>query len=92
MLAWCSVGCLPAAQRTSVLPCHPTHPNLPGSPRHLPRPRSYSRGYINPSEEQDLPKVAVDAATLEALQALARAQGKSVAHVASEALQQLASK
>jgi hypothetical protein len=36
--------------------------------------------------------VAVDQATLEALQALAAAQGKSVAHVASEALQQLASK
>jgi hypothetical protein len=36
--------------------------------------------------------VAVDAATLEALEALAKAQGKSVAHLASEALQQLAKK
>jgi hypothetical protein len=55
-------------------------------------PLSYSSGYISPAAEQDLPKVAVDQATLEALQALAAAQGKSVAHVASEALQQLASK
>jgi hypothetical protein len=57
-----------------------------------PPPCSYKQGYVSPTSEDSLPKVAVDAATLEALEALAKAQGKSVAHLATEALQQLAKK
>ncbi len=51
--------------------------------------RDYAKNYVPSTAVEELPKVAVDESTFKALQSLAAREGKSLAHVANEALQQL---
>ncbi|KIZ04323.1 hypothetical protein MNEG_3640, partial [Monoraphidium neglectum] len=51
--------------------------------------REYSAAYVTTSAADALPKVALPSDTYEALAALAAREGKSIAHVANEQLQQL---
>ena len=48
--------------------------------------RAFAAGYVSPADEAGLPKVAVPAAVYAGLAAAAEASGRSVAHVAADAL------
>lgn len=52
----------------------------------------FAKGYVSPGDEAGLPKVAVPVAVYAGLQAEAEASGRSVAHVAADALARFAEK
>ena len=48
--------------------------------------RSFSYGFVSESDAKNLPQIGVPEDVFKSLQAIADKQGKSVAHIASEAL------
>ena len=53
--------------------------------------RQYTEGYVSPSAEQELEQIGVPKELYAALKQIADAQGKSLPHVASEAVRKLVS-
>jgi sulfite reductase (ferredoxin) len=51
--------------------------------------RQYAQGYVPADKSGSLATVSIDEDTFKALEAVAKAEGKSISHVAAERLQQL---
>lgn len=51
--------------------------------------RKYAQGYVSADKSSSLASLSIDEDTLKALEAVAKAEGKSISHVAAERLQQL---